>query len=318
MNGLSHELLTHIVQLSPDGMVVCERGTDGWPVIFANEAFERLTGYSAQELRGRDLRLLQGEDRDQENRQRIRAALAGDKTCRVLMRNYRKDGTQFWNEMLLAPIKDASGHITYFVGYHRDAGERLRFEPKPGSSRETFTASGTYPSLLSVLRDDRLTGLNNRGYFDEMMRRDWVIAQRDGRRLALLLFDIDCLHAYNETFGRTAGDSCIKRVARAIAGCLRRGSDLTARLDGGTIVALIQGMATDQVGAYTDAILARVREQRIHHPRSTVQRYVTVSAGIVSLMPGASDKPEVLLERAQGALKEAKTGGRNRAVASRE
>ncbi len=112
MSGsLTPELLQRLVQMSPDGIAICEKGADGWPVVFVNEAFEKLTGYKAKELQGRDLRLLQAEDREQETRQRIRQAMADGTTCRVLMRNYRIDGTRFWNEMTLVPIRNAKGDL---------------------------------------------------------------------------------------------------------------------------------------------------------------------------------------------------------------
>jgi diguanylate cyclase (GGDEF)-like protein/PAS domain S-box-containing protein len=319
MADLPSHLLASLVDLNPDGVVVCERDKDGWAVVFVNPAFERLTGYKGHELRGRDLRFLQGQEREQESRARIRDALSKGQPSRAMLRNYRNDGTSFWNEMTLAPVRDARGEVTHYIGYHRDAGERLRFDPKPTTlgSKEAHGPSATYPSLLSVLRDDRLTGLYNRGYFDELFHRDWAIAQREGRRLALLMFDIDSLATYNETFGKPAGDSCIKRVARAIIGCLRRCSDLTARLEGGTIVSLIHGMSAEQLPAFTANILERVRETRIHHPKSTVMRYVTVSAGIVSMVPGPDEKPEVLIERARAALREAKDSGRNRVVVAK-
>jgi two-component system cell cycle response regulator len=316
MADLPSHLLAALVDLNPDGVVVCERVKDGWSVLFANPAFERLCGFSSREIRGRDLRFLQGQEREQDSRTRIRDGLNKGQPVRALLRNYRKDGTPFWNEMSLVPVKDMGGEVTHYVGYHRDASERLRFDPKPATSaaKDPHSQSATYPSLLSVLRDDRLTGLYNRGYFDELFHRDWAIAQREGRRLALLLFDVDSLNTYNETFGKPAGDSCIKRVARAIAGCLRRGSDLTARLEGGTIATLVHGMTAEQLPAFTAGILERVREARIHHPKSSVLRYVTVSAGIVSMVPGPDEKPEVLLERARSALREAKDAGRNRVV----
>jgi two-component system cell cycle response regulator len=317
MSQLAQHLLNSLVQLNPDGIVVCERGTDGWPARFVNPAFERLTGYRSQDLIGRDLRFLQGEDREQDSRQRIRQALADGVACRALLRNYRSDGTAFWNEFTLAPLTDAGGRVTHFVGFHRDASERLRLEPKISSGRESANAVATYPSLLTVLRDDRLTGLYNRGYFDELYRRDFAIAQREGRRIALLVLDIDELGAYNDTFGKAAGDSCVKRVARTVAGCLRRGSDLTARLDGGTLVSMVHGMTPEQLLPFANGILERVREARIHHPKSTVFRYVTVSAGVVSLVPAADDKAERVLEKAHAALKEAKTAGRNRVVVAR-
>ena len=317
MKALSPELLRQLVESSPDGIVVCERGGDGWLVVFVNRAFERLTGFSAQELKGRDLRLLQGEDRDQEQRQRLRQALTDGESCRALLRNYRSDGTQFWNEMVLVPLNNGSGRIDHFVSFHRDARERMRIEQKAGLRDNGGPGTAVAGLPPSTARDDRLTGLHCRQYFDEALSRDWAVAQRDGLRLALVLLDIDALGTYNETFGRPAGDSCVKRVARAIAGCLRRGSDLTARLDGGTIAALIHSMTAEQALPFADGILERVREQRIHHPRSSVFKYVTVSAGLISLIPGPQDKLEQFVERARGALKAAKTAGRNRVVAAK-
>jgi two-component system, cell cycle response regulator len=318
MNELPQRLLSSLVKINPDGIVVCERGGEGWIVRFVNPAFEKLTGYRSQELIGRDLRFLQGEDREQESRQRIREALAEGSSCRVLMKNYRNDASVFWNEFTLAPITDSSGNVTHYVGFHRDASERQRLDPKNAGVRETPNAgSSSPPSLLSVLRDDRLTGLYSRAYFDDLYRRDFAVAQREGRRLAVFVLDVDALGAYNDTFGKAAGDSCLKRVARTVAGCFRRGSDLIARLDGGTLVAMVHGMTPEQLLPFANSVLERVREARIHHPKSSIFRYVTVSAGVLSQVPAAEEKPEYLLEKAHVALKDAKAGGRNRVVVAR-
>lgn len=317
MNELPQRLLSSLVRLNPDGIVVCERGADGWPVKFVNPAFEKMTGYRSQELTGRDLRFLQGEDREQESRQRIRQALADGTTLRVLLRNYRNDGTAFWNEFTLAPLTDTGGNVTHFVGFHRDASERQRLDPKTPGARDAPNVPGAAPSLLSVLRDDRLTGLYNRAYFDDLYRRDFAVAQREGRRIGVLVLDVDALGAYNDTFGKAAGDSCLKRVARTVAGCFRRGSDLIARLDGGTMVAMVHGMTPEQLMPFVNSVLERVREARIHHPKSAVFRYVTVSAGVLSVVPAAEEKAEHLIEKCQAALKDAKASGRNRVVVAR-
>lgn len=320
MSGLPNHLLARILELSPEGIVVCRPGqTDGnseWPVIFANAAFQRLTGYEVRELMGRDLRLLQGTDRDQESRQRMKTALAQGKSCRVLIHNYRHDGAAFWNEIQLEPVKDNGGAVSFYIGYYRDAGERLRIEHKPGAAAktappETFGATASNLSPFSALRDDRMTGLYTREYFNELLRRDWAIAQRDNRSVSLMLFDIDSLAPYNDTFGQSAGDACIKRVARSIGGSLRRGSDVAARMEGGTLAVLIHGMDMDLTMRFAQTLLERVREQHIHHPRSAVQRYVTVSGGVASLTPGKEDAVEILLNKAQAALKQAKDAGRN-------
>ena len=318
MTTLALEVFHRLVERElPDGVVICERSNDGWPVLFSNRAFERLTGYSEHELRGRDLRLLQGQDREQEQRRRIGQAVTDGTSCRVLMRNYRSDGTQFWNEFVLVPLNDDAGNVTHFVSFHRDAGERMRLEPRPAGNHANAGAAAGNSAPAGAGRDDRLTGLYGRGYFDELVRRDWAVAQRDGLRLALVVFDIDALGVYNETFGKPAGDSCIKRVGRAIASCLRRGSDLTARLEGGTIAALIHSMTVEQALPFANSIVERVREQRIHHPRSSVFKYVTVSGGLVSVVPGPQDEFDKFIGHARASLKEAKAAGRNRVFAAK-
>src|SRR5882724_13326192 len=118
-----------LVESSPDGIALVDALDPERPVIYVNPGFEALTGYSAAELTGRNLRLLQADDREQDGRHRLRDAMSRGETCRVLLRNYRKDGTLFWNEMNVMPLRHPDGCITHFAGHHRDAGERLRIDP---------------------------------------------------------------------------------------------------------------------------------------------------------------------------------------------
>src|ERR1700732_3109096 len=147
MTGIDPDLYRRLVESSPGGVVLVDAQGSDHPVIYANPAFEALTGYSAAELVGRNLRLLQADDREQDARHRLREALAKGESCRVLLRNYRKDGTGFWNEMTVLPLRNGEGRITHFAGHHRDAGERLRIDPK--LSREAM--SGTpQPTAVAV------------------------------------------------------------------------------------------------------------------------------------------------------------------------
>src|SRR5665213_4136946 len=111
MSSLSESGWRDIVDQSPEGIVVCDATAADCPVVYANAAFVQLSGYPLTALMGRNLRLLQGRDLDQEGRQRIREALARGGLSRVLMRNYRPDGTQYWNEILIQPVRDASGQL---------------------------------------------------------------------------------------------------------------------------------------------------------------------------------------------------------------
>jgi diguanylate cyclase (GGDEF)-like protein/PAS domain S-box-containing protein len=304
------ELFRRLLESSPEGVALIDAQAPDQPVIYVNSAFITLTGYQAAELLGRNLRFLQGDDRDQDGRNRLREAIRLGETCRVLMRNYRKDGTLFWNDMTMLPLKDPDGRVTHLVAYYRDAGDRLRIDPK--LARDSL--SGAHQPTGFAVRDDRLTGLYTLGYLQELLKRDWAIAQREQRSIAVFAIDIDALDVYNTTFGRAAGDSAIRRVAHCVSGCLRRSSDVTARIEGGNLMAFAPGMDLDRARALADIMAARVRELRIHNPRSGVLRYMSVSVGVGAMMPAADTSPEMLVEKSQLQLKVAKQLGRNRAA----
>ena len=310
MTGFDLNLYRRLVETSPDGLVLVDAQHSQRPVVYVNSAFESLTGYTAAELIGRNLRLLQGEDREQDGRQRLREAMERGETCRVLMRNYRKDGTVFWNEMTVLPLFDSDNRVTHFAGHHRDAGERLRIDPK--LARDSL--SGAHQPTAVAIRDDRLTGLFTLPYLEELLKRDWAVAQREKRSIALFAVDIDALDLYNATFGKGAGDSMIRRVAHVVSGCLRRSSDVTARIDGGSLIAFAPGLTNEQALRVGQLMVERVRDMRIHHPRSAILRYVSVSVGVCAAVPNPADNPERLLQMSQAQLQIAKRSGRNQAA----
>lgn len=310
MSGLDEGMYRRLLESSPEGMVLIDALNPDHPVVYANPGFEALTGYVAADLLGKNLRLLQGDDRDQDARHRLRESMSRGETCRVLLRNYRKDGTVFWNEVTVVPLRDAEGRVTHYAGHHRDAGERLRIDPK--LARDSL--SGAHQPTSVAVRDDRLTGLFTLPYLEELLKRDWAVAQREGRSIAVFAIDIDALDLYNTTFGRAAGDSAIRRVAHCVSGCLRRSSDVTARIDGGSLMAFAPGVTTEQAMRMGQTMAERVRELRIHHPRSAVLRYVSVSVGVAATLPAADEDPTGLIDKSQRHLKLAKQSGRNQAA----
>src|SRR3984957_10056540 len=310
MAGFDADLYRRLVETSPEGVVLVDAQHPEHPVIYANSGFEALTGYSSAQLLGRNLRFLQSEDREQDGRHRLREALGRGESCRVLLRNYRKDGTLFWNEMTVLPLLGADGRVTHFAGHHRDAGERLRIDPKLAKD----SLSGAHQPTAIAVRDDRLTGLYTLPYLEELLKRDWAVAQREKRSIAVFAIDIDALDLYNATFGRAAGDSTIRRVAHVVSGCLRRSSDVTARIDGGSLIAFAPGLTTEQALRIGQQMAERVRDLRIHHPRSAVLRYVSVSVGVSAMIPDPAENPATLVERSQKQLQTAKKSGRNQAA----
>ncbi len=312
MSTVDPNLFKTLVETSPEAVALCEAESGHWNVTYVNPAMEELTGYKADAILGRNLRFLQAEDHDQEGLTRIREALREGTSCRATVRNYRSDGTQFWNEIVLAPLRNPDGRITHFASFHRE----------PGASRTDVRADTRDPAMstqtmLAYLRDDKLTGLLRRPYFEELVKRDWGLAQRESRRLSFLVFDLDHYSHYRDVFGRQGSDQSFRRIARVVGGCFRRASDLCGRFDEDQIAALTTGLDLSQASKLAEAVLSRVRDLSIHHPRSSISRYVTISAGVVSLVPPHDTPPTRIYQAALKALKDAKDLGRNRVV-SRE
>jgi PAS domain S-box-containing protein len=121
-------LLDRAVAASSNGIVITDPNAPDDPIVYVNPAFERISGYAAEEVGGRNCRFLQGEDRAQPALDELRGALSEERECRVVLKNYRKDGTPFWNELYVSPVQDEEGKLTNFVGIQNDITQRRRTE----------------------------------------------------------------------------------------------------------------------------------------------------------------------------------------------
>ncbi|WP_447589929.1 PAS domain-containing protein [Aquipseudomonas campi] len=118
-------LLQLVIDASNDGIVVAEQEGDDNILIYANAAFEQLTGYTSDEILYQDCRFLQGDDRNQPALQVIRDAVRNQRPCRQVIRNYRKDGSAFWNELSITPVFNEGDQLTYFIGIQKDVSEEV-------------------------------------------------------------------------------------------------------------------------------------------------------------------------------------------------
>ncbi|WP_327439691.1 PAS domain S-box protein [Pseudomonas donghuensis] len=124
-------LLQRMIDASNDGIVVAEQeGDDDTILIYVNPAFERLTGYDANEILYRDCRFLQNDDRDQSARALIRQAIKDGLPSREVLRNYRKDGSAFWNELSITPVLNEADKRKYFIGIQKDVSRQVEAEQR--------------------------------------------------------------------------------------------------------------------------------------------------------------------------------------------
>jgi PAS domain S-box-containing protein len=119
-SGLIPQVLSAILDECVNGVTLADPDLEGAPIIYANKAFERLTGYSQEEIIGRNCRFLQGDDQDQEQRYQIAEALKNHEAVEVTLRNYRKDGTLFYNHLKIVPLFDKKQRVLYYLGVQYD------------------------------------------------------------------------------------------------------------------------------------------------------------------------------------------------------
>ncbi|UTV26882.1 GGDEF domain-containing protein [Photobacterium atrarenae] len=171
--------------------------------------------------------------------------------------------------------------------------------------------------LKAISRLDPLTSVYNRRVFDEKLNEEWRRAERHQLPLSLLIVDVDHFKAYNDSYGHAAGDQCLKIIANTLAGLENRAGALFARYGGEEFVLLLPGQ--DQSAARYTANRAIEAIQNLQLPRTDIRQegpqIVTVSIGLSTLIPTQETAPESLFKQADIALYEAKSSGRNQAIA---
>lgn len=127
---INAKLLQLVVDASNDGIVVAEQEGEDNILIYANKAFEALTGYAVDDILYQDCRFLQGDDRQQVALDLIREALINKQPCRQIVRNYRKDGSLFWNELSITPVFNEADQLTYFIGIQKNVTQQIEAEQR--------------------------------------------------------------------------------------------------------------------------------------------------------------------------------------------
>ena len=265
----------------------------GPEIVYVNDGFCRMTGYTANEVIGRTPRILQGPKTDRAQLDRLRRLLSrGEPFDGRNVVNYRKDGSEYVLEWHIEPLRDEDGNITHWVSGQRDVTERAAMEAR----------------LRHQALHDPLTDLPNRTLFAQ--RLEWALDRARGRGEpgALLFLDLDGFKDVNDSSGHEAGDGLLVEAAGRLTQLLTPGASV-ARFGGDEFAVLLEspsdeaaatGAAERIIGALSEPFLVAGREVS-----------VSASIGIVALS-ASSGGPEELLRNADVAMYRAKKEGKGR------
>lgn len=302
------EILKQAVMDSRDGITISDNCIDDNPLIFVNPAFERMTGYSFEEITNINCRYLQKNDQEQPELETVHKAIESGEYCLVTLRNYRKDGTMFWNELSISPIHNEYGVVTNFLGIQKDVTSRMLIQQQLRDEHQSLEEMKAHFEQLSI--KDGLTGIYNRRFFDSQFEIQCKIACRNSDSLTLAMIDVDHFKSFNDIYGHQAGDDALIRVADSLNKFFQRGSDFAARYGGEEFVILSNGMSKEQSAMHVENLCQLVRDLRIPHSASSTG-YLTISVGFSVHTFGPLHQYSVLLSLADKALYIAKQRGRN-------
>ncbi|TYL82179.1 diguanylate cyclase [Bradyrhizobium rifense] len=276
--------------------------------LYVSPSIEKLLGWSADEI----IRESAYSNIHPAHRELIKGLIgqlgAQNRTATCEYMTRRRDGNYVWVEAQLNFVQDPDEPTAEIVGAIRDISKRKAAEEQLVAANE---------QLKALSETDPLTGLANRRRFDRMFDAEFKRCQRSGSQLSVLFIDIDKFKSFNDTYGHSAGDDCIRQVAGALASCLKRPADLVARYGGEEFAVLLPETAAINAEVVAEAARNAVHDLAIQHHGSP-DGSVTISVGVAGGKCDARNSTSSMLAAADGALYLAKEQGRNRVCVAAE
>jgi diguanylate cyclase (GGDEF)-like protein/PAS domain S-box-containing protein len=285
--------LFQAVEQNPESILITNLAAE---IEYVNQAFLSKTGYSREEVIGRNPRILHSGKTPPEQHAAMWAALKKGETWQGELHNRSKHGCDYTDFATISPIRQSDGSVSHYVAIQEDVTARKISEDR----------------IHELAYFDQLTGLPNRILLQDRLNQLLTASARSGEHGALLFIDLDNFKTVNDTLGHHVGDQLLKQVGRRLLECARE-SDTVARFGGDEFVVLLGGLDTDEsnaaIGAKTAALKMLVSLDCTYQ-LGDVAQHATASIG-VTLFQGDRVPPADLLKQADLAMYQSKIRGRN-------
>ena len=284
-------LRERVIESSANAIMIIRAELPHFPIDYVNPALERISGYAAAELIGQHFRFMQTDRRDKLSVDEIKAALREQRETHVTLRSIRKDGSIFWNDIYIAPVRDRAGAVTHYVVTQYDVTSNKLYEAE----------------LEFQAHRDGLTGLANRNLLNDRLRHAIAYAQRYSHPIWVAFIDLDRFKVINESLGHKAGDLLLQQVAERLRGHIRL-SETIARPGGDEFVLVLPQGATQPM---TVVVVQRILDI-LAQPFKIEghELFITASIGVATYPTDGLDG-EALQKHAEIAMYRAKESGRN-------
>lgn len=288
---LNLRLLQRAVEASGNGIAMIEAAQGKYPILYANQAFARITGYTPNEIVGEESAQLLGFSSVSSLEKSVLSSLVTGDVHVWVASAIRESGNEYWCEYAISPVRDENQLVTHYVATINDVSERINNE-----NHLTFQAT-----------HDSLTGLANRALFSDRAKQAIYEAKRYGQHVGIVFIDLDHFKYVNDTFGHATGDEILRSVAKRLKESVRN-IDTVARMGGDEFVLVCSRLRSkSEIFPMLERIIESISAP---YALNGHQCNVSCSAG-VSFFPADGETPEELLKNSDTSMYLSKDLGRN-------
>ena len=267
-------------------------------IIYASKAFCEISGYTKEELLGKNHRIVRHPDMDKSVYKNLWATISSDEAWQGEIKNRKKDGDFYWVEVKVYPIYDINGKKIGYTGIRQDITDKKKIEE------------------ISIT--DELTKLYNRRYFNEVFAQELNRAKRDGKNIAFLMLDVDHFKLYNDTYGHQNGDLVLSKIGEVLNSCSKRAGDFAFRLGGEEFGMVFSEPTIEEAMTFANSVRESIKKLNMQHSRNSASDVVTASSGLVFIDSHNDLDVNQLYKKADDNLYRAKELGRDRVESSFE